>query len=144
MNYKFIYVEKYHFIYFNLIFTCIYYTGWPINIMLNRRMCHFFFFFFFFLGRHIRQVEVPRLGVELELLLLTYATATAIWGQSCICHLHHSSQQCWILNPLSKARDQTCILVDTSQFCYPLSHTGTPWSAFLFMLLKQLENGSNL
>ena len=32
-----------------------------------------------------------------------------------ICDLHHSSQQSQIFNPLSKARDQTCILLDTSQ-----------------------------
>ena len=25
--------------------------------------------------------------------------------------LHHNSQQCWILNPLSEAKDQTCILM---------------------------------
>ena len=30
-------------------------------------------------------------------------------------HIHHSSQQPWILNPLSKARDRTCLLIDTSQ-----------------------------
>ena len=29
--------------------------------------------------------------------------------------LYHSSRQCRILNPLSKARDPTCILMDTSQ-----------------------------
>ena len=29
--------------------------------------------------------------------------------------LYHSSRQCQILNPLSKARDQTCLLTDTSQ-----------------------------
>ena len=28
--------------------------------------------------------------------------------------LHHSSRQCWILNPLSEGRDQTCILMDAS------------------------------
>ena len=28
------------------------------------------------------------------------------------CDLHHSSQQCWILNPLSEARDGTCVLMD--------------------------------
>ena len=33
---------------------------------------------------------------------------------SCICDLHHSSWQCQILNPLSEARDWTCILVDPS------------------------------
>ena len=49
-------------------------------------------------------MEVPRLGVELELQLLVYATATAMWDPS-LCNLHHSSQQCQILNPLSEARD---------------------------------------
>ena len=31
--------------------------------------------------------------------------------------LHHSSLQCQILNPLSEARDQSCILVDASRVC---------------------------
>ena len=35
-------------------------------------------FFFFFLGPHLWHIEVPRLGVQLELQLLAYATATAI------------------------------------------------------------------
>ena len=35
---------------------------------------------------------------------------------NCTCHLQHRSQQCWILNPLSEARDQTCILMDISWF----------------------------
>ena len=30
-------------------------------------------------------------------------------------NLHRSSRQHWILNPLSKARDQTCVLMDTNQ-----------------------------
>ena len=50
-------------------------------------------------------MEVPRLWVESELHLLAFATATATWDPSCICDLHQSSQQCWILNPLSEARD---------------------------------------
>ena len=43
--------------------------------------------------------------------------ATARLYQSRICDLHHSSQQCQILNPLSQARDQTCVLVDSSWVC---------------------------
>ena len=43
--------------------------------------------------------------------------AAAAWidmqDLSCICHLHHSIQQCWTLNPLSEARDQTHILTET-------------------------------
>ena len=62
-------------------------------------------FSFFFLRLHLRHMEVPRLGVELELLLPAYTTATATWDLSHICNLHHSSQQHRILNPLSRARD---------------------------------------
>ena len=60
-------------------------------------------------------MEVHRLGVESELRRLAYATATEIPGLSQVCDLHHSLQQRWILNPLSKAGDLTCILMDTSQ-----------------------------
>ena len=52
-------------------------------------------------------MEVPRLGVESELLLQAYARATAMWDPSLISDLHHSSHQRWILNSLSEARDQT-------------------------------------
>ena len=45
-----------------------------------------------------------------------------MWDPSCICDLHHSSQQCWILNPLSKARDQTGNLLVPSWIRSPLSH----------------------
>ena len=56
-------------------------------------------------------MEVPRLGVESELQLLAYTTAIATLDPSCVCNLHHSSWQHWILNPLSKARDRTCNLM---------------------------------
>ena len=70
------------------------------------------FAFFFFLGPHLQLMEVPRLGVELELQLPAYATVTAMQPPSCICNLHRTLWQCWILNPLSKARDRTRILTD--------------------------------
>ena len=38
---------------------------------------------------------------------------------SCICDLHHSSWQCQIPNPLSEARNQTRVLMDTSWVHYP-------------------------
>ena len=71
-----------------------------------------------FFGLHLRHMEVPRLGVELELQLLAYTRATATPDPSCVCSLRHSSQQHGILNPLSEARDQTSILVDTSRVHY--------------------------
>ena len=67
--------------------------------------------------------EVPRLGIESELQLPAYTTATATPDLSPICVLHHSSWQCWILNPLSEARDRTHILMDTGRMS-PLSHDG--------------------
>ena len=67
-----------------------------------------------------------QVGVELELQLLAYATATAMPEQSLVCNLHLSSWQCWILNPLSGARDQTLIFMDTSCVCYCWAMTGTP------------------
>ena len=42
-------------------------------------------------------------GIELQ--LLGYTTAIATRDLSCFCDLHHSSRQCWIPDPLSKARD---------------------------------------
>ena len=71
-------------------------------------------------------MEVPRLGVESELQLLAYPTATATRDPSCIYHPHHSSQQHWILTPLSEARDQTLDLMVPSQICFLCATTGTP------------------
>ena len=59
---------------------------------------------FFFLGPWVWHMEVPRLGVKSELQLLAHTTATATPEPSCVRDLHHSSQQCWIFNPLSEAR----------------------------------------
>ena len=71
-------------------------------------------------------MEVPRLGVKSELHLLAYTTATATQDLSSICDLHHSSQQRWILNPQSKARDQTYNLMVPSQIHFCCARMGTP------------------
>ena len=63
-------------------------------------------------------MEVPRLGLELELYLPAYAIATETPNMSHVCKLGHGSQQCQILNPLSEARDQTRVLMDPSQVHY--------------------------
>ena len=79
-------------------------------------------FFFNFLGPHLRHMEVPRLGVKLELQLLAYVTATP--DPSHICDLHQSSWQCQILHPLIKDRGQIHILMGTSQVLNLLSQSG--------------------
>ena len=63
-------------------------------------------------------MEIPRLGIESELQLSAYTTATATPDSSHVCDLRHSSWQRQILNPLREARDRTCILMDPSQVCY--------------------------
>ena len=47
--------------------------------------------------------------------ITAYITATATPDLSHVCNLNHSSWQRWTLNPLSKARDRTRVLLDTSQ-----------------------------
>ena len=84
----------------------------------------FIYLFIVFLGPHLQHMEVPRLGVELELLLLAHAIAKATPDLSHICNLHHSSWQHQILNPLRETRDGTHILMKTSQGLNPLSHNG--------------------
>ena len=45
----------------------------------------------YFLGLHLGHMEIPRLGVELELQLQAYAIATATQDPSHIQELHHSN-----------------------------------------------------
>ena len=71
-------------------------------------------------------MEVPRKGVKSEVQPPAYTRATATQNLSHVCDLHHSSQQRRILNPLSKARDQTHNLMVPSQIRFRLATTGTP------------------
>ena len=76
-------------------------SGWDLPIIL---------FYFFLFRAEPGHMEVPRQGVKLELQLPAYTTATATPNLRLVCTLHHSSQQCWIPNPLSRARDRTAFL----------------------------------
>ena len=64
-------------------------------------------------------------GQGSKLQLPAYTTTMATWDPSRVCNLHHSSQQCWIPDPLSGARDRTHILMDTSQIRFHYAMTGT-------------------
>ena len=84
----------------------------------------FFYFLFIFIFLHFRATPAAygscfqTRSQKLEQQQLTYATVTAMQDLSRVCDLHHSLWQCQILNPLSKTRDQTCILMETSQVHY--------------------------
>ena len=87
-------------------------------------------------------MEVPRLRLEFELLLLAYTRATAMRDPSHVCDLHHRSQQCQILNPLSEARDRSCNPMAPSQIHFHC--VGTPLFislnlTFLFCNRRQLN-----
>ena len=51
-------------------------------------------------------------------------------GSEHVCKLHHSSWQCQILNPLSKARDWICKLMDPSRIRFHSATTGKPQKSF--------------
>ena len=73
--------------------------GWGAASSQGNMFSFCFFSLFCFLGPHPWHTKVPRLGVESELQLPAYTTATATLD------LQHSLQQRWILNPLNKAGD---------------------------------------
>ena len=83
-------------------------------------------FFFVLLGLHPRHMDAPGLGVQAELQLPAYTTATAMQDPSRLCDLHHSSRQRRILNPLNEARDRTRNLMVPSGICFCCALTGTP------------------
>ena len=78
-------------------------------------------------------MEVLRLGVKPEPQLPAYTTATATPDLSHVFSLHHSSRHCWILNPLSKARDPTHVLMDARWACNLLSHNGKCLPLLMFL-----------
>ena len=98
---------------------------WPLGCAF---LFYFVFLFFCFFGLfRDASTACGRFQVrgQIRAAAAIYVTATITWDLSCICH---SSWQCQFLNPLSKARDQTCILMDTSCVCYHWATTGTPWT----------------
>jgi len=88
----------------------------------------------------------------LELYIYIYATpmayrssqargqigARAEQDPSHICYLYHNSLQYQILDPLSQARDQTCILMDTSWVHFPGITMGTPKNIFVSYLKRYI------
>ena len=88
-----------------------------IHLTVSRVFFFCLFVFLSFLGPLLWHMEVPGLGVESELQLPAYTTAIATQDPSHVCDLCHSSRQCRILNPQSKARDQTRNLMVPSRIC---------------------------
>ena len=82
--------------------------------------CRFLFMYLCFLGLHSRNMAVPKLGVKLELPHSHSNSGSEPHLRRLCCR----SQQRQILNPLSKARDGTCTLVDTGRVLNLMNHNG--------------------
>ena len=104
-------------------------TGTTTQNFFGRRIPFFFFLLFRALPAACGSSQISSHPVQLldesELHLLAYTTATAMSGLSCVCDLHHSSQQHRILNPLSEARGRTCNLMVLSRIRFHCTTTGT-------------------
>ena len=85
-------------------------------------------FFFSLSFMHLWYTEVPICGL--------YCNHSNTGSKNCVGNLNHSSWQHQILNPLSKTRDWTRILLGTSQVHYHWVMIGTPsltYSSVLFI-----------
>ena len=92
-------------------------TSWGYNKKLapNHTGTLILFFLFFCLFKIEPTANGgSQAGGWIRSVAVSYAIATATPDLSCVCERHHSSKQCQILNPLSGAKDRTCILMDTS------------------------------
>ena len=77
--------------------TLLLFSSAGLFIQLFVRNRSFILFILFFSALHQWHMEVPRLGVESELQLPAYNTATVSPDLSHNCDLHNSSLQCWII-----------------------------------------------
>ena len=80
--------------------------------------------------------------VKSEPQLPPYTIATATQDPSCIFDLHQNSWQCQIADSLSKARDQTHILMDTSPIRFHCTTLGTPM--FIIFLMREIFRACHL
>ena len=99
-----------------------------INIFYWKTTTLIYFFFCLFRATPAAnggfQARGP-IGVELP----AYITATP--DPSSVCDLRHRSWHLQILNPLSEARDQTCLLMDASRVRYHCATMGIPTLMYL-------------
>ena len=103
---------------------CVLCYSWHLEGLAPRDTPLFFFFFGLCRAAPVAYGRPPRLRVESELQPPTYTTATATQDPSRVCDPPHSSRQRRILNPLSQAREQTRILMDTTRVLNLLSPNG--------------------
>ena len=102
-----------------------------LSFYLFLSLSFLFFFFFFFFGL-FRAVPTAYEGSQArsQIRIVAYTTVTAMTDPSNICELYHGLWQCWILNSLSKAGDQTVSSWILVRFGSP-----EPWRELPYFLL---------
>ena len=88
-----------------------------MNLLLVCFVVVVFVFAFFIVAPIAYGSSQVRGGIRPAAASLCHSLSNA--GPEPSCDLHHSPQQCWILNPLSKATDWTWILMDTMSCSQP-------------------------
>ena len=78
----------------------------------------------------LQPLEVPRLGVELELQLAAHTTATAMPDPSRVCDLRHSSRQCRTLTRQTRPGVEPA--TSWRRFCVGSVSTVPQWERYLF------------
>lgn len=89
--------------------------------LIHSLLCHVsgvFLSLFFFFGATPATYGGSQARDRIGAAAASCTTASNARSEPHIFILHHSSQQCWMLNLLSKARDRTCILMDSPQVRY--------------------------
>ena len=112
-NFMIVYLKLHLYIHLHVFYThthvCVCTSRVKMIIYLTRhRTKGIFYFIVFFLWPHLQHVEgssQARGWIGAVAVAFATATATQDLSRICLCQL-------WICNPLSKDRDQTCILRD--------------------------------
>ena len=87
-------------------------------------------FYFLLLGPHLQHMEVPRQVVESEMHLEPVPQPQHCWIRAA-----------FVTRSVSEAREQTCILMDTSQVFNPLSHNRTSKMSILKFPFLEFPGG---
>ena len=127
----YIYFAHLLYYFYLLLFICISaLLYFELHIYFAHLICYFSFFPFFFFCLlsfygHTYGIWSSQARGLIRVIVPAYTIATATPAPRCICSLHHSPQQCQILNPLSKAGDWTCNLMVPNQIHFNWATMGT-------------------
>ena len=97
----------------------------------------FLFFFFLFCLKTPMAYGSSQVTGRIGAIAAGLCHSPTAWDLSHVGSLQHSSWQHQIPDPLSKARNQTCILMDTSRICFHYATAGTPTTDFLMFVVFQ-------